>query len=327
MAVLVSGGAGYIGSFVVRALLNRGKQPVIVDNLATGHQEAVPAGVPLVPVSCGETELLADLMVRHRVDEAIHLSAFSLVGESVRDPGKYWRNNVGSTAGMLEACRMAGVQRFVFSSSAATYGEPESVPITEDHPLRPTNPYGTTKVAVEWMLDHHRSAHGLGWVALRYFNAAGASPDGSCGEDHDPESHLIPLALAAAAGSGRPLTVFGADWATPDGTCVRDYIHVLDLAEAHLQALDWLERKPGQGAVFNLGTGSGSSVRQILDMVAKIVGRPVPHVTGPRRAGDPAVLVASNERALSELGWRPERDLEAVVRDAWAWHRSHPAGY
>jgi UDP-glucose 4-epimerase len=327
MRVLVTGGAGYIGSFVVRALRGRGHETVVLDDFSTGHRGALDDS-PLVECRCGETERVAGAMERHGVDAVVHLAALSLVGDSVREPGRYWRHNVGQAAGLLDACRRAGVERFVLSSTAAVYGEPEAVPIREDHPLRPTNPYGATKRAIEEMLGHFEAAAGLGWVSLRYFNAAGASADGGLGEDHDPETHLIPLALAAAAGQRGALTVFGRDYETRDGTCLRDYIHVHDLAAAHVRALEWLEAHPGRRLVCNLGTEQGTSVQEMLDAIARVTGREVPREDGARRAGDPAVLIASSARAKQELGWAPERsDIDTIIRDAWAWHTSHPGGY
>ncbi len=327
MRVLVTGGAGYIGSFVARALASARHEPVILDDLSTGHAEA--AGTfPHVDIPCGDTARVAALMRREGVEAVIHLAALSLVGESVRDPGRYWSRNVGQAAGLLDACRAAGVKRFVLSSTAAVYGEPERVPIPEEHPLRPTNPYGATKRAIEEMLAHFRHAHGLGWVSLRYFNAAGAAEDGSLGEDHEPETHLVPLAMRAALGLGPALTVFGEDYPTPDGTCLRDYVHVRDLARAHVLALSWLEAHAGDSLVCNLGGGHGTSVREILDAIEEVVGKGVPHTVGPRREGDPSALVAAVDRAERELGWRPERsDVRAIVRDAFVWHRMRPHGY
>ncbi len=322
MAVLVTGGAGYIGSFVLRALAARGLAAVVLDDLSTGHRRAAE-GWPLEEFSCGDTDRVAGLMERAGIDAVIHLAALSIVGDSVREPERYWRHNVGGAEGLLAACRRAGVRRFVLSSTAAVYGEPSRVPIPEEHPLAPTNPYGATKVEIERRLAAAREADGLGWAALRYFNAAGAKPDGSLGEDHPVETHLIPLALRAAAGAGGELTVFGDDWPTPDGTCLRDYVHVLDLARAHVLALDWLDAHPGGALVCNLGGGRGTSVREVLDAVHAATGRAVPHRIGPRRAGDPAVLVAAVGRAAEELGWRPERsEIGTIVKDAWAWERN-----
>ncbi len=323
MTVLVTGGAGYIGSFVVRALRDAGHRSVVLDDLSTGHAEAVPEDVRLERMECGATDEVAALMRREGIDAVIHLAALSLVGDSVRDPGRYWLRNVGQAAGLLDACRAAGVDRFVLSSTAAVYGEPERVPIDEDHPLRPTNPYGATKRAIEEMLGHFREAAGLGWVSLRYFNAAGAAPDGSLGEAHHPETHLVPIAVCAALAGAPRLTVFGDDYDTPDGTCLRDYVHVLDLAEAHVRALDWLDAHPGGSLTCNLGGGRPTSVREVIDAVGRASGREVPYEIGPRRAGDPSVLVAAVGRAREELGWEPGRSsIDGIVRDAVVWHRA-----
>ncbi len=328
MRVLVTGGAGYIGSFVVRALLSRGHEPFVADSLVRGHREALPPDIRLTKAGCGETTAMIELMSRRSIDAVIHLAGYSLVSESMEKPGEYWFNNVGQTAGLLEACRRAGVKRVVFSSSAAVYGEPQTTPIPEDEPLRPTNTYGATKKAVEEMLADFRAAHGMGWVSLRYFNAAGAAPNGTVGEDHDPETHLIPLALAAAAGTRPRLTVFGADYSTPDGTCLRDYVHVLDLAEGHVKALEWLDAHPGRSLIANLGGGRGASVKEVLAVVAQVAGRDAPHTFGARRRGDPPVLVAAIDRAQSDLAWQPGRsDLANIVQDAWAWQQKHPKGY
>jgi len=331
LRVLVTGGAGYIGSFVLRALAERGHAAVVADNLSTGHREAAREW-PLAELDCADTERVAGLMEREGVEAVIHLAALSLVGESMRQPERYFAHNVGGAEALLGACRRAGVRRFVLSSSAAVYGEPEVVPIPEDHPLRPTNPYGQTKVEIERRLAAAYAADGLAWASLRYFNAAGAMPDGSLGEDHRPETHLVPLAIGAALSPASspfsPLTVFGDDWPTPDGTCLRDYVHVLDLARAHVLALDWLEAHPRGALACNLGGGCRTSVREVLAAVAEAAGRDVPHRVGPRREGDPAVLVAAVERAAAELGWRPERSGSGtIVADAWAWHRAHPSGY
>lgn len=327
MKVLITGGAGYIGSFVLRAVLEAGHEAVVVDDLSKGHRAAV-GDATLHVVECGDTPRVTEIMQAEGVDGVIHLAALSLVGESVREPGLYWSRNVGQAAGLLEACRAAGVKRFVLSSTAAVYGEPESVPIYEEHPSAPTNPYGATKRAIEQMLGHYNAADQLGWVALRYFNAAGASEDGLLGEDHDPETHLIPLAVRAAFGLRGPLTVFGRDYDTRDGTCLRDYVHVRDLARAHVLALDWLDAHPGGELIANLGASKPTSVQEILDGIKSVSGREVPHDNGERREGDPSVLVAAIDRATSELGWSPrESDLETILRDAILWHEKHPGGF
>ncbi|HUF47221.1 MAG TPA: UDP-glucose 4-epimerase GalE [Vicinamibacterales bacterium] len=331
--VLVSGGAGYVGSHAVQALAAAGHDVVVYDNLSAGHREAVdriaavfPArSVRLVTGDILDRDALASALASSGATAVMHFAARLLVGESVREPLAYYRTNVTGTLTLIDAAVAAGVGQFIFSSTAATFGEPERVPIDEAHPQRPINSYGETKLAVERALPHVERATGLRFVILRYFNAAGADPDGRLGEDHDPEEHLIPLAIRAAGG-GRALTVFGDDYDTPDGTCVRDYIHVSDLADAHLRALDRLA-SGGASAAYNLGGGDGMTVRQVIDEVARVTGRPVPHAVGPRRPGDPARLVASNARARAELGWRPSRRLDAIVETAWRWHDRHPDGY
>jgi UDP-glucose 4-epimerase len=320
LRVLVTGGAGYIGSHAVHVLCDRGADVRVLDALTTGHRVAVD---PRASLQVGDVRDPEAVQAAVRgVDAVMHFAALCLVGESVREPARYHDVNVGGTTTLATAAAEAGVRAFVLSSTAATYGDDVPLPITEEQPRRPCNPYGESKVAAEDAV----SASGVPAIFLRYFNAAGAMPDGSLGEDHRTETHLIPLAIAAAVGARPPLTVFGADWPTPDGTCVRDYVHVLDLVSAHVLALSRLLDGCGGGA-FNLGTGEGSSVRQVLDAVGEAVGRPVPSVDGPRRSGDPPSLVASAERARSQLGWAPSRDLRGIVRDAWAWHRAHPGGY
>ena len=318
--VLVTGGAGYVGAHGCKALAEAGYLPVVYDNLVYGHEEAVRWG-PFERGDIADRARLDAVFTAHRPVAVMHFAAFAYVGESVTDPGKYYRNNVGGTLALMEAMVAHGVDKMVFSSTCATYGEPRTVPITEDEPQQPINPYGKSKLVVEQMLADFEVAHGLRSVPLRYFNAAGASPEGEIGERHDPETHLIPLALDAAAGKGRALTVFGEDYPTADGTCIRDYIHVGDLADAHVKALDYLA---GGGATraFNLGTGSGVSVREILDAVEQVTGRPVPHTIGPRRPGDPPALVADPSRARSELGWQPRlSDIDTIIATAWEWHR------
>ncbi|MFE2509355.1 UDP-glucose 4-epimerase GalE [Streptomyces naganishii] len=307
---LVTGGAGYVGSVVARHLLEAGHEVVVLDNLSTGFAEAVPGGAALVEGDIRDAAKWLD----PSFDAVLHFAAFSQVGESVVKPEKYWENNVGGTMALLAAMRESGVRTLVFSSTAATYGEPEQVPITETAPTRPTNPYGASKLAVDHMIGGEAAAHGLGAVSLRYFNVAGAY--GASGERHDPESHLIPLVLQVAQGRRDAISVYGDDYPTPDGTCVRDYIHVADLAEAHLLALR--AARPGEHLICNLGNGSGFSVREVIETVRQVTGHPVPEVTAPRRAGDPAVLVASADAARERLGWRPSRtDLAGIVADAW----------
>ena len=318
--VLVTGGAGFVGSHACKALSCHGFTPVVYDNLSYGHEDAVRWG----PLERG------DILDRGRLDEVIvtrkpaaimHFAAFIAVGESVTDPGKYYRNNVAGSLGLMEAARDHGIAAFVFSSTAAVYGLPEVVPIPESSPKLPINPYGHSKWMVECMLRDFGEAHGLKSIALRYFNAAGADLDCEIGERHDPETHLIPLALDAAAGVGKPLTVFGEDYDTPDGTCIRDYIHVADLAEAHVAALQSLLGGADSNA-YNLGTGHGFTVRQVIDAVEKVTARAVPHSIGPRRAGDPAALVADPSAANRDLAWQPRMsDLDSIVATAWAWHQ------
>lgn len=324
---LVTGGAGYVGSVVAAHLLEAGHDVTVLDDLSTGHRAGVPEGAHFIE---GRIQDAAQHLDRS-FDGVLHFAAFSQVGESVTDPEKYWRNNVGGTMDLLAAMRDAGVRRLVFSSTAATYGEPETTPITETAPTAPTSPYGASKLAVDHMISGECAAHGLAAVSLRYFNVAGAY--GSCGERHDPESHLIPLVLQVAQGRREAISVFGDDYPTPDGTCVRDYIHVADLAEAHLLALDAAHPSPttlaggaarrvssGEHLVCNLGNGNGFSVREVIETVRKVTGHPIPEVVAPRRGGDPAVLVASAQTAFDRLGWRPSRaDLAGIVADAWAF--------
>lgn len=322
MNVLVVGGAGYIGSHCVRRLLAAGHRPVVLDDLSLGHAESVPAGTPLIRADMADAEALRSAVRGHRIDAAFHLAALANVGESVREPERYRLNNVVKAAAMLDVLEEAGVRRFVFSSSCAVYGVPPRVPITEDMPLVPVNPYGRTKLEAEGRLDSAARAGRASYVALRYFNAAGAAGDGSTGEDHEPETHLIPLAIGAALGRRPPLTVFGTDYPTPDGTCLRDYVHVEDLADAHVAALTRLDR-PGTALALNLGTGRPHSVREVIASVERVGGRPVPHAFGPRREGDPPALYADASRARAELGWSPRfTDIDAIVGSAWRWHVS-----
>nr|WSX20984.1 UDP-glucose 4-epimerase GalE [Streptomyces tubercidicus] len=313
---LVTGGAGYVGSVVAAHLLQAGHEVTVLDDLSTGHREGVPAGVHFIEGRIRDAAKWLD----PSYDAVLHFAAFSQVGESVVNPEKYWRNNVGGTMDLLAAMRDAGVRTLVFSSTAATYGEPKATPITESAETAPTSPYGASKLAVDHMISGEAAAHGLAAVSLRYFNVAGAY--GSCGERHDPESHLIPLVLQVAQGKREAISVYGEDYPTPDGTCVRDYIHVADLAEAHLLALD--AATVGEHLICNLGNGNGFSVREVIETVRKVTGHPIPEVAAPRRGGDPAVLVASAQTAVDRLGWRPSRaDLAGIVTDAWqfAQHR------
>ncbi|QYR20577.1 UDP-glucose 4-epimerase GalE [Paenibacillus sp. sptzw28] len=326
MAVLVTGGAGYIGSHTVAALLERGEEIVIVDNLQQGHKEAVLGG-KLYSGDLRDADFLGTVFQENDIDAVIHFAASSLVGESMKDPGKYYHNNVYGTLCLLEKMNQYGVKKIVFSSTAATYGEPENVPVDELDRTLPTNAYGETKLAMEKMMKWFDVAHGIKFVSLRYFNAAGAHESGKIGEDHNPETHLVPVVLQVALGQRPHISVFGEDYPTDDGTCVRDYIHVSDLADAHVLAVEKL-RKGGGSAIYNLGNGTGFSVKQVIDIAVEVTGREIPAVFEARRAGDPAVLVASSARARQELGWSPSRSkLEDIIGSAWAWHQANPSGY
>lgn len=326
MAVLVTGGAGYIGSHAVAALQERGEEIVVVDNLQQGHKEALLGG-KLYVGDIRDNEFLDTVFKENEIDSVIHFAANSLVGESMKQPGKYYHNNVYGTLCLLEKMNEYDVKRIVFSSTAATYGEPENVPIDEYDRTLPTNAYGETKLAMEKMMKWFDIAHGIKFISLRYFNAAGAHDSGKIGEDHRPETHLVPIVLEAALGKRPHISVFGDDYATEDGTCIRDYIHVSDLADAHVLAVDRL-RSGSDSAVYNLGNGQGFSVKQVIDFARAVTGREIPAVIEPRRAGDPAVLVASSARARSELGWNPTRsDLENIIASAWSWHLANPNGY
>lgn len=323
--MLVTGGAGYIGSHAAKALRDAGYTVVVFDNLVAGHRAAVRYG-ELIEGDVTDAAEVQRALERHRIGAVMHFAAFLDVGESVSDPVRYYRNNVGGALGVLEAMVASGVKYFVFSSTCATYGEPVETPITEAHPQRPINSYGETKLAVERALPHFGRAHGIRSVALRYFNAAGADPDGEIGEDHRPEIHLIPRAIEAAMG-GPTLRVFGSDYPTPDGTCLRDYVHVSDLADAHVRALA-ATVETGRSSAYNLGTGRPHSVLEVISAVERITDRRVRWAQAPRRPGDPAALYAACERARSELGWRPRfPEIESIVGTAWAWHRAHPRGY
>ncbi|KAA5544615.1 UDP-glucose 4-epimerase GalE [Roseiconus nitratireducens] len=325
MNILVVGGAGYIGSHTVRMLLDAGHQVVVYDNLSRGHRAAVPEGL-LVEGELADREKLVSVFREKKIDAVMHFAAFALVNESVNDPSLYYRNNVVAAVELLDAMREAGVDRIVFSSTTATYGEPDTIPIAETTPQQPINPYGFTKLVFEQALADYSAAYGIGYAALRYFNAAGAHPDGSIGEDHDPESHLIPIVLQVALGQREFITIYGDDYPTPDGTCIRDYVHVQDLASAHLAALERLE--PGKGLCVNLGTGRGTSVREIVRACREVSGHPIPEVIGERRAGDPPELVADASLAEKLLGWKTRyNDVNEIVATAWKWHQSHPNGY
>ena len=327
MRLLVLGGAGYIGSHTAVELLESGHDVVIVDSLVTGYEAAVPEGAIFYQGDIRDYDFLNSLFKKEAIDAVIHFAAFSLVGESVTDPLKYYENNLYGTKVLLKAMIDNGVNKIVFSSTAATYGEPENIPILEDDRTCPTNPYGETKLAMEKMMKWSANAYGLKYVSLRYFNACGAHKNAKIGEAHNPESHLIPLVLQVPNGKRESVSIYGTDYDTPDGTCIRDYIHVTDLAKAHILAVEYL-MKGGESNVFNLGNGVGYSVREVIETARKVTGHPIPAVEIPRRAGDPARLVASGVKAKEILGWKPEiTDLEDIIRSACAWHSSHPNGY
>jgi len=325
MRILVTGGAGYIGSHAVRLFLSRGHDVRAYDNLSQGHRAAVPAD-RLIVGDLNEIPKLDHALLMHRIEAVVHFAAFTYVGDSVREPGRYYQNNLVNTLNLMECLRRNGIGRFVFSSTAATYGIPTLVPITEEEPQGPINPYGQSKLAVEHALADYAAAYGWAYAALRYFNASGAAPDGSLGEDHTPETHLIPLVIQAALGKRPAIEVYGTDYPTPDGTCVRDYIHVDDLAEAHLLALERLA--PGKGLRYNLGIGRGYSVREVIRTVEEVAGKPVPVKEGPRRPGDPAALYANAAKIHNELGWQAKHtEIDDIVATAWNWFKSHPHGY
>ncbi|TWU15153.1 UDP-glucose 4-epimerase GalE [Allorhodopirellula heiligendammensis] len=325
MNVLVVGGAGYIGSHAVARLIAAGHKVVVLDNLSRGHAAAVPDGA-LIRGDLNDTDFVENTLRDHSIDVVMHFAAFAEVGESVKDPAAYYQNNVVAALSLLEAMRRADVKKIVFSSTTATYGQPDTVPIAESTPQNPINPYGFTKLVIERALADYAHAYGFAYAALRYFNAAGAHPDGHIGEHHDPESHLIPIVLQVALGQRESITIFGDDYPTPDGTCIRDYIHVEDLADAHLRAMDRLE--PGQGICVNLGTGKGISVREIIEACREVTGHEIPVVMGDRRPGDPAELVADARLAEELLDWNAKyTDVKEVVDTAWRWHQSHPRGY
>ena len=323
--VLVAGGAGYIGSHAVKALRAAGHRVVIFDNLSAGHREAA-LETPLIVGDIRDVEAVRRAIRQSGATAVMHFAAWLSVPDSVRDPIGYYRNNVQGALAVLEAMSSENCKHFVFSSTCAVYGEPIETPLRESHPKNPINSYGQTKLAVEQALPHFERAYGISWVALRYFNAAGADPDGEIGEDHDPEIHVIPRSLAAAA-NGTPIDIFGEDYPTPDGTCLRDYVHVMDLADAHIRALRRLE-SGGSSNAYNVGTEQPSSVRQVIDAVERVTGKKLERRSSPRRPGDPAILYASAERVRNDLGWIPQRpQLDTIVADAWNWHSRRPRGY
>jgi len=324
MNVLLTGGAGYIGSHIARALQAAGHRCVAYDSLVSGHAQSLRC--ELVVADAADPGALRQALRKHRIDVVIHLAAFIEAGESVANPDKYFRNNTVASLTLLEAMRDCGVTKMVFSSTAAVYGRPRRLPIGEDDPLEPINPYGASKLCVELMLPAFAAAYGMGFVSLRYFNVAGADPAGDIGEAHDPETHLIPSILRVPLGRRESISIFGDDYDTPDGTCVRDYVHVCDLSDAHVLAVGAI--KPGQVGVYNLGNGEGFSVREVVETCRNVTGHKIPANVVPRRAGDPPRLVASSQRAMKELGWKPRfPELAAIVAHAWAWHQSHPDGY
>jgi len=325
-SILVIGGAGYIGSYMCKYLARSGYQPIVLDNLIYGHREAVKWG-PFFEGSMADWNLLNRIFSEYEIAAVMHFAAFCYVGESITEPAKYYHNNVASTIGLLEMMVEKNISNFIFSSSCATYGEPVEIPITEQHPQNPINPYGRSKLMVEQILRDFRNAYDLKYVSLRYFNAAGADPDGELGEDHMPETHLIPLVLQTALGQREVLHIFGDDYPTRDGTCIRDYIHIDDLAQAHLLALERLINNVG-GGEYNLGNGNGESVKEVVKIAGKITGKPIATRITERRIGDPAVLIGSSEKAIKELGWRPQfSDLDIIIETAWKWHKNHPNGY
>jgi UDP-glucose 4-epimerase len=322
MRLVVTGGAGYIGSVVAALLLGRGHEVTVLDSLERGHRAAIPAGATFVQADLRDAAAVS-AKVHGGCDAVMHFAALALVAESVQHPERYWAVNVGGTRNLLDALRAAGVPRLVFSSTCATYGTPDHVPMDESTPTRPESPYGTSKLAVDLMIGDETRAHGLDAVSLRYFNVAGAS--GGLGEDHDPETHLIPNVLRTALGQREAVEVFGTDYPTRDGTAMRDYIHVEDLAEAHVLALEG--GTPGRHRIFNLGSGDGYTVREVIETARNVTGVDIPARETDRRPGDPTALIASSDKIRDELGWEPHKDLEAMIEDAWTWHQAHPAGY
>lgn len=327
MAVLICGGAGYIGSHVFNELLNQNIEAVIIDSLEYGHKEAIKECKNFYKGNIGDSDLLNDIFKKHNIDSVMHLCAYIEVGESVQNPAKYYLNNLCNSINLINSMLKAKVKNFIFSSTAAVYGEPESIPLKEDCRKEPTNPYGDSKLALEKILSWYSKAYDFNFVALRYFNASGAHPDGHIGEDHNPESHLIPLILQVPLGERESIKIFGDDYPTPDGTCLRDYIHVCDLALAHIDAMNYL-KKGGKSLSCNLGNGNGFSVKEVIEIARKITRHSIPAEVCPRRAGDSSELIASSERAKEILGWTPKiTSLETIVETAWNWHKNHPNGY
>lgn len=327
MNILVCGGAGYIGSHTVYELIEQGHNVVVADNLCKGHKSAVHKNAKLYIGDLRDSDFLDKVFAENKIDAVVDFAAFSLVGESCQEPLKYFDNNVYGTIRLLEAMNRAGVKKLVFSSTAATYGEPENIPILESDRTLPTNPYGETKLTVEKILKWSDIAYGIKYVSLRYFNAAGAHISGEIGEDHSPESHLIPIILQVALGKRKQISMFGDDYPTPDGTCVRDYIHVTDLADAHIKAIEKLFRDE-TSAVYNLGNGKGFSVKEVVEEARRVTGREIKAVVEGRRAGDPSILIATSQKAMDELNWQPKfNTLTSIIETAWKWHSNHPDGY
>ncbi len=325
MAILVTGGAGYIGSVVVEDLREKGENPVVLDNLVYGHRQAVDSIIPFYEGNIGDKDLVQRIIREHEIDACMHFSAFAYVGESVEKPEKYYENNFVQTLHLLNVLIENNVKKFIFSSTCATYGEPQKIPIDESHPQSPTNPYGWTKFMVEKALQDFDRAYDLKFVALRYFNACGATE--KCGEHHDPETHLIPLILFAAQGKREAISIFGDDYPTPDGTAIRDYIHISDLSQAHLLALDYLN-KSGASEFVNLGNGTGFSVKEVIEAARKVTGKNIESRISPKRPGDPSYLVADAKKAREVLGWNPQfPDIESIIESAWKWHEANPNGY
>lgn len=327
MKILVCGGAGYIGSHTVKELLDKNYEVVVADNLVTGHKEAVDKRALFYKGDLKDSDFLEEIFTKNKIDAVIDFAAYSIVGESVKEPAKYFENNIVATLNLLKKMREHQVHYIVFSSTAATYGEPKNIPILESDLTIPTNPYGESKLCVERILHWFEEAYGIKYCVLRYFNAAGAHKDSSIGEDHNPETHLIPIIIQVALGQREYIGIFGQDYPTDDGTCIRDYIHVTDLATAHILGLEkTIEEKKSR--TYNLGNGKGFSVKQVIEMTRKVTGKEIPEKVEPRRAGDPSVLIASSEKIIQELGWTPQYNtLEAIIESAWNWHREHPYGF
>ncbi len=319
MKILVTGGAGYIGSHFVKLISENGFEPIVVDNLSRGHREAVPVNIPFEDVDILDFPAISNVIRKYMPDAIVHFAAFAYVGESVENPGLYYTNNVVGSLKLIRACAEFGIDKFVFSSTCSLYGNPDTIPISENEPLKPINPYANTKLMIETILKDFDTTHGLKSVSLRYFNAAGADPNGELGECHEPEPHLIPLILHTAQKKREKILVYGNDYSTPDGTCIRDYIHVMDLAEAHLKSIEYLN-KENKSEIINLGTGKGNSVLEVIEKAKSITGKNIPFEITGRRPGDPAVLVADNKKAKDILGWSPKFPIEDIIKTAWQWH-------